>query len=1027
MREGGHIPLVVLGVNERSESMETQEAKQAQVKERLAEFGASYNPELSFEQNQRRLVILSRMKETGVISFSEEGDLLFDSQNPTKFQQYENQKKTYQTPDVIEALRGLKAYDSGVLQGVGEKQKRPLQKIEIITLPKSVSDAIGEGNSEQGLISIFDLDKAPYRRWADEIRLDSGQKATLFELSFIQHLRALQPRRVNGRLEIYNNHSGQYEPFSIARFLNLSGASRYAINYHGRRLSLKENPRQLFEIAGSNIPTEFCSPADFRTNPLVKRALRRLPKIATPETVSAREEVVTAGLAEFNIPFDHAKSLNENIRRLRILNEMKDNKIIEVHGGQIIFDPARIQNWQAKHKDRFVAKTYKTPEVAQALMGLKGLSKEEFTTAQQSGKPAQLRDIVAIPKSVKDLRLFAEHSQNSIINVWDLDQSHQWHAKIQAQNGEDLTLFELRTVAVLYGDLKAKRDENGVLQIWDEHRKQWRKYSPNLCEDLTGFTCSGVVRGRRIKDGSNMFEFVQKFGRNLLDQDLLKKTDFRTNRTSRTAEVYDFDKRRLNPEQPFIVYKGEGPYSARYYIGRTKVVGTDIPITKDTYSIKLDSGTAGIMESRLGRSRLLCTIKLFDPEAVMQKREESRQNFHRIHPDRTPTTADILGRTIFNKQDVITRVQNYDITQYLPLRDGEKHEDYAKRIERVSNVDFILKAREFFSETGIGIHNLPWSEQMILANAIFEAPDPATLQEFAKKYGTAGLRTFLSMDYDPKLAGAILSLGNKSQYVAQAVFETYNRIINVRDKVRSFLISRYQGDNINDDLIRAIQENIIIRANRILKTANEASSHSSQDMDKLLQKISLEQGNAALLAATIRSIVEAGGSLESIKDLSVSEVTGPQLVPENAQTMEDIYRKNWIHKTTPEYWRLLRDKFIESTKNPKARFRILKDKDKIIAFCRFMKEKDDTGQSYIHFGAFNVDPAYQSGKIGEDFLTPAIELEKQRGLPIHCETNPTNPMLKKYKALGFVEVGRAEEFGEPEVKLEIPVEIKKAA
>jgi predicted GNAT family N-acyltransferase len=250
--------------------------------------------------------------------------------------------------------------------------------------------------------------------------------------------------------------------------------------------------------------------------------------------------------------------------------------------------------------------------------------------------------------------------------------------------------------------------------------------------------------------------------------------------------------------------------------------------------------------------------------------------------------------------------------------------------------------------------------------------------------------------------------------------DKYLEITETGNQVRQFLTERYAGKAMDEKLVQTIEQNIIIRANRLLEQAYQ-TAEDADNMEALLDRISLEQGNAALLAATIRSVVEAGGRLESIKNLAVSEVVGPQLEVADTKTMGNIYAKNWVHKTTPEYWQLLHGKFITSTKNPAARFRILRDNDQIIAFCRFMEQTDEQGQRYIHFGAFNVDPAYQSGKIGEDFLAPAILLEKQRGLPVRCETNPSNPMLKKYLAMGFREVGRTEELGEPEVKLEIPV------
>lgn len=289
------------------------------------------------------------------------------------------------------------------------------------------------------------------------------------------------------------------------------------------------------------------------------------------------------------------------------------------------------------------------------------------------------------------------------------------------------------------------------------------------------------------------------------------------------------------------------------------------------------------------------------------------------------------------------------------------------------------------------------------------------------------VQSFLAVAEDMQYGESILGLAEKLDEASLTqILDKYLEIVGSSEQIRPFLMERYAGNAETEELISIVQKNILIRANQLLKRSVESVSQNPGEIENLLERIKQEQGNASMLAATIKSIVERGGSLETIKGLASSEVVGPDLDKGDTEAMEGIYGKNWINKTTPQYWQLLKEKFTDSTKNPKARFRILRDNGKIIAFLRFTEMQDKDKQPYIHFGAFNVDIPYQSGKIGEDFLQSVIDIEKQRGLAIRCETNPSNPMLRKYEAMGFKRVGQVIERGEPEVKLEIPAQFKVA-
>lgn len=760
-------------------------------------------------------------------------------------------------------------------------------------------------------------------------------------------------------------------------------------------------------------------------DPIAPGALMELTK-RTPETAEAHKKIVIGGLAKYGAVYDESITLNENIRRLKILKILESKGIIQVDNGQIIFDPTKINEWQKRSREKY-DRDFSVADAFYALRGLRGFNREELEKDKTENKEnTPLRDIIADPISIKELPEFAEQSRNSIINIWDLEKKfHYWGTKIKTQSGEEVTLSELRLVAAIFGDLKAKRDQEGRLIVYDSKRNEWRLFSSNLFLELTKITMTApdMNNDRRISFHSNPMVFINKYSPNLLKTGLLQPTDFRVRRGTSTSELFDIEKRRLNPAQPYVVFRGNGGHSARYYLGRNKIVGTEIPVTGDTFTIELDPETGGVIENRLGTPRLLCTIKLFKQNEVQKKREEARQKYiARKHKE--PLPQELTALTLFGGSEVRERIKEYDITNYLPQRDGELAADYARRVNRLQNVGFVAQtSRDFFSEANVGIHNFPWSEQLILANAIFEAPSPEKLKEFVRQYGRNGIRTFLSMDYDPKMAGMILKLGEKFPEAAKIIFEKYNEIIDLSKEVEDFILRIFGGAATESTL--KIKESLFRRAKDLL-TSYKDKINSEEAID--LTKISLEleniKGEILLFASTFKvlsekehiKLTDLEGAHFEIKDSSL-------LTDEEKQVMTRIFIEN-RPGYSPELLKKTLEEFTEALESRNHEFHVLHFNDEIIAFLRF----DRLPNGNLYAGSLNVRTEIRGSAIGSAMLHATLD-KKAEEYTIEAVVYEKNPMLHRYiEDYGFEIVGEIENYhgtGQKFFKIEIKKRIKK--
>jgi GNAT superfamily N-acetyltransferase len=692
----------------------------------------------------------------------------------------------------------------------------------------------------------------------------------------------------------------------------------------------------------------------------------------------------------------------------KTLELLRERGGLEEVDGKQVFDPEVIQSLLRRDPERKWKKPpVKVDDVIENLRGLKGYRKSDLDNQEFISGHMAPRDVMPLPGDLKSLAHdYPQAAEKAIINVYDLEpRATRWNRKIKLDSGEEVSTAELFIAAQLQGPLKARRDTGGKLEVFDSEQNNHVPFSFNGFERLVKRRVQVTNPKGQREDFRGGSHFVGQYTPNLVKVGLLHQRDFRTRTGSKSTEVHRVHERRVNPKAP-TVNIGNETGSVKYYIGRDKLVGTEIPTTSIVVT-QLDPSTAGVIEDQHGRQQLIYTFDLLGPEETRERRSQVLAK----NPNLSP--SEISARTVVNATDMRSRMKAYDITEVIPQRADEPAKEYGKRVSDLSDFDFVARKFEgFFAEAGIGVHNLPWSEQLILANAIGQERDRERLITFVKNYGIEGLRSFLSLDYDSKMASVILGLGEQSPQVAKITFKKYSEIVDATRQVHQFIEQSFHGDaEYSPKTINAIKENLLRKAKELLATYyKQVQTGSDLDLDKATKDLNNLKTGVLLYGATFKELRRAGNQVE-LEDFAGAEIEVAEgLQPDDIPQMRKIYAKNYAH--VPEFQKELLETFDRITSKEQAygygdgdnTYYLLKVDGKIRAFNRFHTLGEDReGITHTEFGFFNVDPDYQGFQIGEAMMEKSLDLEAKAHV-IEATCNATDNIATRYIARGFVGV-----------------------
>lgn len=304
----------------------------------------------------------------------------------------------------------------------------------------------------------------------------------------------------------------------------------------------------------------------------------------------------------------------------------------------------------------------------------------------------------------------------------------------------------------------------------------------------------------------------------------------------------------------------------------------------------------------------------------------------------------------------------------------------------------------------IQLKHLSIPEQFYFLNYAKEVTlgEVAPVQEFTKKFGTTGLKTFLALGQDPKAAEWILGIGKKlPEPVARQVFEKYAEISASVQEVESYVAEhfRLKKQQVPKDLADQIRQNLLVRGKNLLR---DIAGNVTQDPETILQKLSDIQTETVLFTASTRALVERNElNLNELKGASFEIYTGGSLEKQDVQEMTTIWERHYQGKYPEALETTLRTQFQQALTSPQSQFYLLHLNGKLISFLRADELSEIHGQPVKHLASFFTDMRYARGKLGQALFSSVVEQERVRKILLKAECDPRTDLSNWYLSLGF--------------------------
>ncbi len=725
-------------------------------------------------------------------------------------------------------------------------------------------------------------------------------------------------------------------------------------------------------------------------------------------------------LAEFGVDYDPNISLEQNNSTFRLLQKFNQYGVIEKQSGHLVWDAEKVKNFPYGHSNISAnRKTVTLADIRAILDGLTGYSKADVDAAKGDFSKLEKRRLLVLPKDIKSIASaekegWPQASSEALIHPWELGkQNYDWVAPIELASGEEVNLAELAVAYKLQHDLHAQKNNKGQLEISpDPGKAPYKKFSARLFNKLVNINPVSRGASRMVSFESSPVEFTHDYLPNLVKLGFFnEQKDFRRIAGRVTEDRFRPHPRRLNPKVPYLHFSNSKHPFAKYYIGREKIVGLNIPVDSETMEAQmLDQDTAGILQKDAeGRRKILCIFSLFFKEDLDPRYKKEEERLTAKYGSASPTKV-TQGISI-SGSEMEKRIRAYDTTEFLPPRPDEKPADYFRRIRPLDDVEFVLqKVHGFFVDSGIGVQNLPWAEQLVLSRALLENRDSQRLVNFAKTQGLAGVRSFLSLDYDKKMGNRILDIGDKlDATLSKEVFKKYGEIVDTAAQAQYYLENHLPERSTDSDDIAKVREQLLKKGKDLLIQMSMPEKGRGQlETVELLEQLVAVKTDILLFAATFKSFVgEEKLNLSEYQGVILEEKDSGDLSAQEKEEMLEIFQANRLGNYPDKLREFVTRDFNNILSKSGHKFRVLRHDGRVVAFFHYDHDQKDSKAYYV--GSLNLHPSAKDSPIAVTMLKDALKEKADKNITaVVWANNPARLFYTKF--LGFKKVGEIADY-----------------
>lgn len=279
--------------------------------------------------------------------------------------------------------------------------------------------------------------------------------------------------------------------------------------------------------------------------------------------------------------------------------------------------------------------------------------------------------------------------------------------------------------------------------------------------------------------------------------------------------------------------------------------------------------------------------------------------------------------------------------------------------------------------------------------------DAKRLQIFVHKFGSVGMKTFLSLDSDRQNGERIMLLGELlDQQTVEIIFNKFADVIKTVDVLREYIAKTFAEQKISEAEVVKITRRIVQKGRDMLATYAALAQDTSNKIE-LSERISRDladyKESIILFASTFKIVAEHKPPVfAEIKTAELSAKDSAYLTEKEKNEMTKIFVANRY-----EYPKELLDnlvaEFSEVINSVGKKFYVLNSGDDLVSFMRF----DFLPNGNLYAGSLNVRPEARGSAIGSAMLQAALDREAETH-SIEAVVYEKNPMLKHYiKDFGF--------------------------
>ncbi len=338
---------------------------------------------------------------------------------------------------------------------------------------------------------------------------------------------------------------------------------------------------------------------------------------------------------------------------------------------------------------------------------------------------------------------------------------------------------------------------------------------------------------------------------------------------------------------------------------------------------------------------------------------------------------------------------------------------------------FEFKDAAIFEQSDIQLNNLSFKEQGWLSIFWNKASDEEKerLTSFATRFGESGVKLLLLANTKgEKFKDELLSLSEKlSDEDGLAIFAKFSSILSglasfdetverlnkpaeMSLDIDPNIIAAQIGDQIqysrivDPEISDKVRQKIIARVSGLFEQLDSLESSQTEKIAAIKQKLDSISSEAILMQSMLLGAREMGQvDFNDLPDIHLYSGENITIGPKEKKRIKEIYKLNYADR--PKMLEKLLDGLDESLEKDNADFHTLYFKDRLIGVMVF-----EYNGEQVYFGKFNIDPQFQGGKIGEQFMEEKLD-EVARTHIISATCSKGAPVTPKYIERGFVAEG----------------------